>query len=213
MDRSFWLDRWQRNQLGFHEAQVNALLVRHFASLSLAPGKRVFVPLCGKSLDIAWLLGRGHPVAGVELSAIAVEQLFAGLGVRPDVRPLGSLVHYAAAGIEIFQGDLFDLSREVLGQVDAIYDRAALIALPEPLRSRYARHLQQLTGCAPQLLITLNYDPQHLAGPPFAVDGAEVARLYQGAYHLQLLASAPVVGGLKGQCPAAEEVWHLRAAP
>ncbi len=209
MDADFWLDRWRRNAIGFHEAQANPLLVAHLAALDVPAGGRIFVPLCGKSLDIHWLLSRGHHVAGAELSEIAVRQLFAGLGVTPSVAKIRQITHYSAPCIDIFQGDIFELSRSDLGPVHAAYDRAALIALPESMRMRYASHMQRLTDRARQLLICLNYEQRLLAGPPFSVDGAEVARLYQSAFDLRLLASAAVAGGLKGECPATEDVWLL----
>jgi thiopurine S-methyltransferase len=209
VDAPFWHDRWQRNQIGFHEPKPNPLLVAHFDSLSLPTGSRIFVPLCGKTLDIHWLLSRGYGIAGAELSAIAVQQLFADLGVTPHTTAIGKLTRYSASGIDIFAGDIFDLSRDQLPKVDAIYDRAALIALPEPLRSRYARHLVGLTERATQLLVCVNYEQQRLAGPPFSISGAEVTRLYQSAYDIEALGSTPVAGGLKGGCPATEEVWLL----
>ena len=88
-------------------------------------------------------------------------------------------------------------------------NRAAVFALPEPQRVRYARHLAHLTQCAMQLLICLDYDQQLMAGPPFAVDGAEVARLYQDGYDLKALGSAQIPEGLKGKVPATESVWLL----
>lgn len=209
MDADFWLDRWRRNAIGFHESQANPLLVAHLAALAVPAGGRIFVPLCGKSLDIRWLLSRGHEVAGAELSEIAVQQLFAGLGVTPSATKIRQITRYSAPGIDIFQGDIFELSRSDLGPVHAAYDRAALIALPAPMRMRYASHMQRLTHHARQLIICLNYEQRLLAGPPFSVDGAEVARLYQIAFDLRLLGSAAVVGGLKGECPATEEVWLL----
>jgi thiopurine S-methyltransferase len=210
VDAPFWHDRWQRNQIGFHEPKANPLLVAHFDGLSLPAGSRIFVPLCGKSLDVNWLWARGHRVAGAELSEIAVQQLFAALGVTPQATASGKLIRYSAAGIDIFQGDLFDLTRGELGEVDAVYDRAALIALPEQLRTRYARQMVQITERAMQLLICVTYEQQRMAGPPFSVDGAEVARLYQDSYDLEALGSAEVPGGLKGLYPATEDVWLLR---
>ncbi len=212
MDASFWQEKWQRNEIGFHEPQANPLLVNHFDSLALPRGSRLFVPLCGKTLDIHWLLSRGHRVAGAELSEIAVRQLFEELGVTPAITVVGALSRYGAPGIDIFHGDIFELSRADLGPVDAVYDRAALVALPQPLRSAYARHLQEITGRAPQLVISFDYDQRVLPGPPFSVDAAEIARLYQDGYALRLLGSAEVAGGLKGKCPASEQVWLLTPA-
>jgi thiopurine S-methyltransferase len=209
MDARFWRDKWERNQIGFHEAQVNPLLVAHFDRLALPAGSRIFVPLCGKTLDIHWLLSRGQRVVGAELSELAVHQLFRELGVTARTTVSGKVTRHSAPGIDIFHGDIFDLSRVDLGEIDGVYDRAALIALPAPLRSRYARHLAAITNQAMQLLICIVYDQHLQAGPPFSVDGGEVARLYDGLYDLKALGSVVVVGGLKGICPASEEIWLL----
>jgi thiopurine S-methyltransferase len=170
----------------------------------------VFLPLCGKTLDIAWLLSRGYRVAGAELSRLAIEQLFAGLGVEPEITRVGDHDRYSAQGIDIFVGDIFALSGKILGPVDAVYDRAALVALPEAMRNRYTAHLMAITGKAPQLLISYEYDQSRLEGPPFSIRNAEVRRHYADNYDLALLASQDVPGGLKGQCAATENVWLLR---
>jgi thiopurine S-methyltransferase len=209
VDASFWHEKWERNEIAFHEPKANPLLVVHFDSLPLPPASRIFVPLCGKTLDIHWLLSLGHRVVGSELSEIAVQQLFSDLGVTPSTTAIGKVTRYSAPGIDIFHGDIFDLSRSDLGSVDAVYDRAALVALPDALRTRYARHLAQITDRAMQLVICFAYDQRLLSGPPFSVNGAEVTRLYQGDYELRLLGSAEVIGGLKGRCPALEYVWLL----
>jgi thiopurine S-methyltransferase len=218
MDAGFWHAKWERNEIGFHEREANPLLVTHFSGLSLPEGSRVFVPLCGKTFDIHWLRSRGFRVAGVELSRIAVEQLFSELGLEPartdlvktDVvkTDVANITRYSADGIDIFAGDIFDLSRSELGQVDAIYDRASLIALPETVRERYVRHLMAIAGPAPQLLICLDYDQSLVNGPPFSVTPDEVARHYQDSYDLTPVASADV--SLKGKCTAAETVWLLK---
>lgn len=211
MDPSFWHQRWQTNETGWHERAVNPLLVKHFPALSLGKGSRVFVPLCGKSLDLGWLLACGHAVAGAELSDIAVTQLFAELGMEPTIAVVGSLKRYSGTKIEIFVGDIFELSREHLGPIDAVYDRAALVALPEAMRTRYAAHLMEITAGAPHLLITYEYNQAVLTGPPFSVDREELNRLYGERYLLTLLESAEVAGGMKGKCPAQEHVWLLNS--
>lgn len=209
MEPHFWQARWANNQIGFHEGTTNAFLASHFDSLALEPEARIFVPLCGKTRDIAWLLSRGFKVAGAELSALAVEQLFAELEVTPTVTPAGPLTHYAAPDLDIFQGDIFTLTREMLGPVDAIYDRAALVALPTPMRERYARHLMALTGTAPMLLITFTYDQAALDGPPFCVPQEEIAAHYGAHYTITPQASELLAGGLKGKVEARENTWLL----
>lgn len=210
MDAAFWHQRWQDNELGFHEKQANALLVKHFSALGLQEGSRVFLPLCGKTRDIAWLLSQGYRVAGAELSTTAIERLFDELGREARRSPLGRLTHYGAAGIDIFAGDIFDLSERALGPVDAIYDRAALVALPEEMRHRYAAHLMAMTATAPQFLICFEYDQSQMDGPPFSVSGEEVRRHYGARYDLTRIASEVVAGGLKGRCAASETAWLLR---
>jgi thiopurine S-methyltransferase len=213
MDASFWHNRWQTNQTGWHERDINPLLIAHFSSLHVTPGGRVFVPFCGKSLDLGWLLSQGYAVAGAELSELAVTQLFVELGMEPIKSEVGQHKLFRSKNIDIFVGDLFDLSREVLGPVDAIYDRAALVALPEAMRVQYTAHLKSLSALAPQLVIGYEYDQTVVPGPPFSVTPDELHRHYNDSYTLTPLAHLDVPGGLKGKCPATEHVWRLEKRP
>ena len=207
MDADFWHKKWASGQIGFHLSAVNPLLERHFSALALPAGERIFLPLCGKTRDIAWLLSRGYLVAGAELSATAVTELFAELGIAPQISPAGACQHYSGEGIDIFVGDIFNLNSEMLGHVDAIYDRAALVALPEALRRRYAAHLVTLTAAATMLLLCFEYDQNLAEGPPFSVNEAAIQTLYGRAYQLSILESIDVEGGLKGKYPARESVF------
>ncbi|TNE62152.1 MAG: thiopurine S-methyltransferase [Alphaproteobacteria bacterium] len=209
MEKSFWLQRWADNDISFHGSVANPMLLAHLDILSLSPGARVFVPLCGKTLDIGWLLGQGFRVVGAELSEIAIEQLFQELGTEPAVCSVGPFKHYSAPDIDIFVGNIFDLDAATLGPVDAVYDRAALVALPAEMRQRYSAHLVAISGAAPQLMICYEYDQSALNGPPFAVPRTEVHGHYDASHAAMLLAEHPVEGGLKGRCPATELVWHL----
>ncbi len=169
MDANFWHQKWEQNDIAFHEREANPFLIKYFGLLSLSKGSRVFLPLCGKTLAIHWLLSNGYRVVGSELSEIAVKQLFSELAIEPNITDINEIRCYSAEDIAIFVGDIFDLSRSVLGRVDAIYDRAALVALPETMRNRYAAYLMEIANCAPQLLISLDYDQSLLDGPPFSV--------------------------------------------
>jgi len=210
IDARFWHEKWEQKDIAFHQSAAHPMLVKHFGALGLTPGNRVFVPLCGKTLDISWLLGQGYRVAGAELSKIAIEELFAQLGVKPAITREGQLERYRANNIDIFVGDIFDLPAEMLGPVDAVYDRAALVAFPDEMRGRYAAHLVEITKEAPQLLISFEYDRTLLDPPPFSVNPAEVKWHYDGKYSLQLLADESIPGRLKGKCPAQEQMWLLR---
>ena len=208
MEHSFWHDRWETGRIGFHEGRPNQLLMTHFSALAVPDGGRVFVPLCGKTLDIGWILSRGKQVVGAELSELAIRQLFEELGVDPTISEMGALKRYSATDIEIFVGDIFALTPEMLGAVDAVFDRAALVALPEEMRASYATHLVCLTGAAPQLLVCFEYEQRLLSGPPFSISRDEVHRRYSGVYGITELARETLADGMKG-IPAWETVWLL----
>ncbi len=210
MQASFWHQRWEENDIGFHESEANSLLRRYFENLNLAKGSRVFLPLCGKTQDLAWLLANGYRVVGAELSELAISQLFREIGIEPAVSRIGALIHYQATDIDIFVGDIFDLSTATLGPVDAVYDRAALVALPENMRNRYTTHLMKITDTAPQLLICYEYDQRQMDGPPFSITTEEVRRHYGDSYHVTLVESQRVPGDLKGQVAAMETAWLLQ---
>ena len=210
MDAAFWHQKWEANEIGFHEGEANRLLVKYFNALSLAEGRRVFVPLCGKTLDIAWLLSNGFRVAGAELVESAIEQLFSELGIEPEISEVGEVKRYSAKNIDIFVGDIFAVSSEILGSVDAIYDRAALVALPEEIRRQYSGHLMDISDGTPQLLLTFEYDQSVMDGPPFSISNEEVIQHYGDRYELTLMESIAIPGGLKGKCAATENVWLLK---
>jgi thiopurine S-methyltransferase len=212
MEPDFWHQKWESNVIGFHKEEANPLLVSNIEALVLSKGSRVFVPLCGKTLDIAWLLSQDHRVVGIELSIIAVNQLFESLQLEPTIIEEEKLTHYRADNIDVYVGDIFDLTKTDLGAVDAIYDRAAFVALPYDMRKRYSQHLIAITDCAPQLLVTFEYDQTMMSGPPFSTTNLEINQHYQAAYDLSLLATEIVEGGLKGQCDAVENVWLLKKA-
>jgi len=211
MEASFWHNKWQRGEIAFHQSQANPMLVAHVDQLSLVQGNRVFLSLCGKTLDIAWLLARGFQVVGAELSEIAIKELFESLGVQPNITKVGALLHYSAENIDIYVGDIFELTAETLGAVDAIYDRAAIVALPAEIRTRYAAHLISITHAVRQLVITYEYDQSLVDGPPFSVSEAELKQHYGAAYTLAALETRAVEGGMKGKTTATETAWLLKA--
>jgi len=208
MDIDFWKDKWDKNVIGFHLSEVNPLLVKYYEQLTLDTTARVFLPLCGKTKDISWLLSKGHSIVGVEFSELAVQQLFDELQVEPKITTLKDLKLYSAQGLDIFVGDFFKLTSELVGHVDAIYDRAALVALPNPIREQYSTYLKGLTHEAPQLLVTFKYDENLLQGPPFSVSNGEVYEHYEKQYKVVLLDNKDEK--FKGKIDAQESVWLLK---
>ncbi|MBI1422607.1 MAG: thiopurine S-methyltransferase [Gammaproteobacteria bacterium] len=182
MEPDFWRERWQQNQIGFHQGEVNPYLREHWAGLGIAAPARVLVPLCGKSLDLVWLRQQGYQVEGVELSEVAVQAFFEEQAMPARQSTQGAFQVWEADGLRLWCGDFFKLDSTRLGPVDAVYDRAALIALPEEMRRHYVRHLQTLIGPVPHLLITLDYPQSQMNGPPFAVGQAEVEALFSDRF-------------------------------
>jgi thiopurine S-methyltransferase len=179
MEPEFWHKRWHDRQIGFHQDKPTPLLLKHWPSLDIAPGSRVFVPLAGKSLDMAWFASQGLHVLGVELSRLAVEQFFAEHGLTPDIEESRHGRRYRSGPIELICGDAFALDEAALAGCDAVFDRAALIALPPELRRRYVHELYaRLPTPCRGLLITLEYPEQEKDGPPFCVREDEVRELY-----------------------------------
>ncbi|WP_342595113.1 thiopurine S-methyltransferase [Salinicola lusitanus] len=193
MEHDFWQTRWKNDQLGFHLSFVHPILKRNLSRFGLVADARIFLPLCGKTLDIGWLLEAGYRVVGAELSEIAVSQLFESLKLVPDISSWEGGQYWHAGRLTIFQGDIFRLGVDDLGPVDLVYDRAALVALPASMRAAYAAQILALTHAAPQLLITFEYDPTEKAGPPFPVWPEEVADHYAGSHTITELSRKDVL--------------------
>jgi thiopurine S-methyltransferase len=188
MDHGFWQDRWERGETGFHQPHIHAQLQQFWPGLNLARGGSVFVPLCGKSRDMAWLAEQGHAVIGAELSERAVHAFFAEAGLEPTVTSSGAFQIFEAGPFKIYQGDFFALPADALRDVAACYDRAALIALPPEMRPDYAEKLAALLPPSAQvLMISIEYPEGEIKGPPFSVSGSEVRALFGSAFEITVL--------------------------
>jgi thiopurine S-methyltransferase len=216
MDPKFWHERWEANQIGFHQNHINPHLVRYWPELNTSAGSRVFVPLCGKSADMLWLLEQGHRVLGVEISSIAVEAFFAENNLQPARCESESFTRFVFDELELLCGDFFDLMKDDLGPIDALYDRASLVAFPEMMRQRYVTHLAKLLDPGTRgLLVTLDYPQHEMEGPPFAVPEEEIYRLLRDAfavdhtYGTSILAENPNFRA-KGLSRLEEHVYFLK---
>jgi thiopurine S-methyltransferase len=185
----FWLDRWRTAQIGFHQAAVDRHLKAYWPLLQLRAKSPVFVPLCGKSLDLMWLRTSGHAVAGVELSSVALESFFMEHGIPARRRVLSCFDAYEVDGFTLFRGDYFKLTSALLGSVSAVYDRAALISWTPEARESYVKHLTLLTSPGTQtFLIVVEFPPEQMSGPPFPLTRDEIENLYASHYSIEELA-------------------------
>jgi thiopurine S-methyltransferase len=183
-DISYWIGRWERGETGWHEPQVMSELVDAWSGLSPT---RVFVPLCGKSRDLAWLAEQGHEVVGVEASAQACEEFFRDSSLPFQDSRLGPFRKLAAPRITLLQGDFFDLRPEHVGPITRVYDRGALIALPRATRARYAARMKELLPAGKILELLIERDPSDEDGPPHSVTEQELRALYEPTFHVRRL--------------------------
>ena len=188
MQKEFWLDRWQQNQIGFHQEEGNPALREFAGELKIAPGDLVFVPLCGKSLDLEWLRQQGYRVLGVELSTIAIKNFFVEQGKEASVTTHDAFQSYRNGDIEILCGDYFDLDADMFTDVRAVFDRAALIAMPPEMRQSYADKIAELLQSGTRiLLVTMEYPDNQMQGPPFSVPEQNVRDLYEKNFSISVL--------------------------
>ncbi|MBT6120818.1 thiopurine S-methyltransferase [bacterium] len=210
MEHQFWNDLWEKEEIGFHMKTVNTFLTKYYKALALPKNSRIFIPLCGKTLDIGWLLSNGHKVVGVELSEIAIEQLFLELGITPKISILDEFKLYSAKDLDIFVGDIFNLTKKLIGPVYTVFDRGGLVALLQNSRLQYAKHIIHITKSAPQLLITFQYDMTQMEGPPFSISQKEIETHYKHTYTPFLLETTNVEGPFNPLAKVKEKVWHLQ---
>lgn len=188
MQPEFWHERWRTGQIGFHQPAADPHLIEHWPTLGVAAGRGVFVPLCGKSLDVLWLREQGHRVTGVELSAVAVECFCMEHGIPAKRRRQDSFDCFEAGQLNLLCGDFFSLTPKLIGPIAAAYDRAALISWAPELRVPYVDQMSSLMPSGSQtLLIVMEYPQAQMAGPPFSLTAREVERLYAARYGIQEL--------------------------
>jgi len=188
MQKEFWLERWQQNQIGFHQEEGNPALREFARELKLVPGDLVFVPLCGKSRDLEWLQQQGYSVLGVELSTIAANDFFVEHGKEVSITSRDKFQSYRSDDIEILCGDYFDLHAEMFTEVRAVFDRAALIAMPPEMRPAYAEKIAGLVSPGTRiLLVTMEYPDNQMQGPPFSVPEENVRNLYGKNFSISVL--------------------------
>lgn len=216
-DTDFWVRRWKENRIGFHKDEVQPLLEAWWDRVAAGrSGERVLVPLCGKTHDMVWLGHRGHPVVGIDVSDVAARAFFGEHGLEFRAEEAPPFVRYVGGGVEFWVGNVFDLTREMAGRFGLVYDRAALIALPAEARPAYVAHLENLLEKAADiLLITLDYDPASMDGPPFAVSEPEVRKLYE-RFRIERLSDADCLDDEprfreRGLGWMREAAWHLKS--
>lgn len=202
MEVDFWLERWNKNETGFHQQQINPYLAYFYGdkgpSVEQREKLKVFVPLCGKSKDMLWLSQNGYKVFGAECSERAVKDFFAENALNYKHAEKDDDAFYQtsdlASVIEIFQGDFFSLQEKDLDGITDIFDRGSLVALPIDMRKRYAEKMAELQKPGVRtLLVTLSYDQDEMNGPPFSVSEDHVTELYANYFSIEKLCFKDII--------------------
>ena len=216
MNPEFWQTRWQEKRIGFNQSDVNPLLIKYFADLKLPISSRILVPLCGKSIDMIWLAHQGFDVVGIELVESAVQEFFTEQDIaytitEHDKHP--NIKYYQGQLLEqtitLWVADIFALNSDDIGHVDAVYDRAALIAMPAELRTQYSQQVIDLSQNTAQLLLTLNYDQNERAGPPFSISHEQIQQYYNAYYQIHELEGEASTLNAAPEMAVTEHVWLL----
>jgi len=210
MEKQFWMDRWAEQRIGFHQPDTNPHLHHYWDHLDVPSGAEVLVPLCGKSLDMLWLRSQGYHVLGVELSDIALKDFARENGLQLDWAQEQGFRCGRTDHISLLQGDFFHLAPDQTGSIGAVYDRAALVALPGEMRKQYVEALARLVkpGTA-VLLVSMDYPQEEMSGPPFSVSAEEIDALYGEDFVVCLLQTV-AVPPKKGVSRMREQIWLMR---
>lgn len=188
-----WQELWDTGNILWHMNDVNKDLLKYADRLfDKQTNLRVFVPMCGKSVDMKWLALQGHTVIGVELIESSIWEFFEEQNLEytvSTVEPQQIKVYKAKEmEISIFCCDILIINKDAIGAVDAIWDRGGLIAINKSDRERYAQvMLSVMSPRCRYLLETLEYDPLLYGGPPHHTTQEIVRKLFGAQCSIDLL--------------------------
>jgi thiopurine S-methyltransferase len=188
-----WLTSWESGHIPFHLKTVNSMLEKYWPKLAISPSSNIFVPLCGKSLDLLWLANQGYKVIGVELSEIACKSFFIENELAYKTKTQDEFICYYNDQIEIYCGDFFALTPEMLPSIHAVYDRAALVALPKKLRQPYADHLIKLTATQSKILLIALDSKDEVVAPPYPLTHQQIKTLFEKKFLVEEWLHYPIV--------------------
>lgn len=177
-DKKYWIQKWLDKDTRFHQESTHPHLLKFSKNF---PMGSILVPLCGKSLDMIHLASLGHEIIGVELSEIACRDFFLENKLSCTEKEIPGFKVFSSQNITLYCGDFFELPQDVWKSITGIYDRAAIVALPEELRKKYANEIVKKAPKGSEiLLIAFDYPAGILQGPPFSVPESELKRNFKG---------------------------------
>lgn len=186
-----WNERWTQGGTGWHLGDINFALENHSSKLLPKPERRILVPLCGKSVDLAWLYKEGHTVVGIEGVEKGILEFFSEhkLPYVTEQMSWAKLFKTEDNRLKLYCCDLFKMDIESLGKFDAVWDRGSLVAIYEEDRERYSEIIKALLVPDFRYLINITqYTPnEKFSGPPRNIPTELVEKLFGDVCELQVL--------------------------
>ncbi|MCB0272149.1 MAG: hypothetical protein KDD46_03965 [Bdellovibrionales bacterium] len=182
----YWKKRWLSGDIGWHQNEVHPLLVKYYDAYSLRNENHFFFPLCGKTLDVDWILQKGHQVTCVEISEIAIEEIAKRLHIHWQMRTENNFTVYQHDKLTIYKGDYFDCVNLDIPPIDVVFDRGAFVAIDPKKREKYANIYKKLHP-KKMFLVLYRYDLNASTSPPFAFEEGEIEKLLTSDFDIDKL--------------------------
>lgn len=169
-------------------SDVHPQLIQLWPQLIYTSNPRVLVPLCGKNIDMRWMAEQGSYVIGVEVSRKALQEFMNEQPQEFRKETSYEFTVYKSDSFELWQGDFFDLPIGKVSDIDLIYDKASIVALPPDMRKNYAQKLLELCNPETQILLqTFEYEQEEMNGPPFSIKQKEIDDLFGDRFKFTLV--------------------------
>lgn len=185
---------------GWHKESVHPMLRKYGGRFNFSLNDnengqqqqmKVLVPLCGKTVDMHFLAKQDSvsQVFGVDgvikaLTEFSDENPELEIKAVNELTKTGSYQQLVGNSISLLKGDFFALNEDDSdGKVDAVWDRASMVAIKPTLRKFYVETIGRVVKPGGSILLVtfdrrVGTDEAKSAGPPFSINEEEVRNLY-----------------------------------
>lgn len=177
-----WKKKWDAGMTRWHQPDVYWVL-KKYAKDYIHEESRILVPLCGKTVDLAYLTKKAKEVVGVEGVLKGVQEF---IQENPDLQMAASgqreqFECFRGEKIWMFCGNFFHFGPSVAGKFDLIWDRAAMVAIDPKDRDEYAHVLGSVLKPGAVLLLSGFVRPKGdlTSGPPFTLNRDQIISLFE----------------------------------
>nr|CAB3267191.1 thiopurine S-methyltransferase-like [Phallusia mammillata] len=190
MELGYWSNRWKTGDVQFHKEDVHYDLIENENKLLPQQGS-VFFPLCGKTVDMAYLASKGHTVVGLEFDEEPIKSFFSENKLKYNITEIEDYPFKKyqccnqGADITIYQGDINHATVNFLGKFDAIWDRGSFVAINTNDRTMYTNLILGIMKPNTQYyLLCVEFDSSVFGGPPHSTTQADVQKHFGKHCHV-----------------------------